>query len=223
MRKLVYILGLLILTNVSCAESSSISAKKKKKTEVSELTESQLIQLKNNFFEANKEKMIGNDEKAVKYFLKCIEIDPRHAASYYEVSHLYAKAQRITKSITLMERAVELDPNNKWYQQSLAVLYETNKQYEQGAISRGKSFEISQELFENIRIQECYLCGKQNSAQHKNGIDRVDNSKGYIEGNIMSCCSGCNYLKRDYNLDIVFDKFQRIKEKNKTINRIGSC
>ena len=132
MRKLVYILGLLILTNVSCAESSSISAKKKKKTEVSELTESQLIQLKNNFFEANKEKMIGNDEKAVKYFLKCIEIDPRHAASYYEVSHLYAKAQRITKSITLMERAVELDPNNKWYQQSLAVLYETNKQYEQG-------------------------------------------------------------------------------------------
>ena len=88
------------------------------------------------------------------------------------------------------------------------------KQYEQGAISRGKSFEISQELFENIRIQECYLCGKQNSAQHKNGIDRVDNSKGYIEGNIMSCCSGCNYLKRDYNLDIVFDKFQRIYKHN---------
>lgn len=89
------------------------------------------------------------------------------------------------------------------------------KQYEQGAISRGKSFEISQELFENIRIQECYLCGKQNSAQHKNGIDRVDNSKGYIEGNIMSCCWDCNGMKRDYTFDDLLAKMAKICENKK--------
>ena len=38
----------------------------------------------------------------------------------------------------------------------------------------------------------------------------MDNSKGYIDGNIKSCCSDCNYLKRNYDLDLVFDKFQRI-------------
>lgn len=92
------------------------------------------------------------------------------------------------------------------------------KQYEQGAISRGKSFEISQELFENIRIQECYLCGKQNSAQHKNGIDRVDNSKGYIEGNIMSCCWDCNGMKRHYSFDDLFAKMSKIYENKKDDN-----
>lgn len=132
MRKFTYILSLLILTNIFYSESAHAISKKKKQPEVSELTEKQLIDLKNNFFEANKEKMIGNDEKAIKYFQKCIEIDPRQAASYYEIALLYAKEQRISEAITLMEKAKEIDPENKWYQQSLAVLYETNKQYELG-------------------------------------------------------------------------------------------
>jgi hypothetical protein len=30
-----------------------------------------------------------------------------------------------------------------------------------------------------------------------NGIDRMDNTKGYVLGNIVSCCTECNYVKRD--------------------------
>lgn len=30
-----------------------------------------------------------------------------------------------------------------------------------------------------------------------NGIDRIDSSKGYEDGNVQSCCKFCNYAKND--------------------------
>ena len=93
MRKLTHILGLLLLSNILISSSAFASSKKKKKEVPKELPEKQLIALKNNFFEANKEKMIGNDDKAIKLFQNCIDIDPQHAASYYEMAHLKAKTQ----------------------------------------------------------------------------------------------------------------------------------
>ena len=72
MRKLTHILGLLLLSNVLISSPAFTSSKKKKAP--TELPEKQLIALKNNFFEANKEKMIGNDDKAIKLFQNCIDI-----------------------------------------------------------------------------------------------------------------------------------------------------
>lgn len=86
------------------------------------------------------------------------------------------------------------------------------------AASRKKTFEISQELFDKVQLQNCYLCGKQNSLEHLNGIDRLDNSKGYIEGNIKSCCWDCNGLKRQYSLEDLFEKMMKIYETTKNDN-----
>jgi hypothetical protein len=33
------------------------------------------------------------------------------------------------------------------------------------------------------------------------GIDRVDNSKGYIPGNCVACCGTCNLAKRELTVD----------------------
>jgi hypothetical protein len=33
-----------------------------------------------------------------------------------------------------------------------------------------------------------------------NGIDRVDNSIGYIKSNSVTCCSQCNFAKNDISL-----------------------
>ncbi len=30
-----------------------------------------------------------------------------------------------------------------------------------------------------------------------NGIDRIDSSKGYIQGNVVTCCRTCNVAKMD--------------------------
>ena len=33
------------------------------------------------------------------------------------------------------------------------------------------------------------------SSPRPNGIDRVDNKKCYVSGNVVSCCKFCNYAK----------------------------
>src|SRR3989339_287821 len=75
---------------VSNVYSNSLSGGEKKK---SKLTEHEEISLINTFVEANKEKMIGNNLIAETLFLKCLEIDPNHDASLYELSYLYLSRQ----------------------------------------------------------------------------------------------------------------------------------
>lgn len=53
----------------------------------------------------------------------------------------------------------------------------------------------------------CAFCGiepysredheRYNGAWEWTGIDRIDNSKGYLQGNIQACCGLCNRLKSD--------------------------
>ena len=75
-------------------------------------------------------------------------------------------------------------------------------------------FDLSKSFF-NEKIKEpCYLCGKQISTTHKNGLDRFDSDIGYIEKNVNSCCGNCNMMKRDYNYDDFINKCKLICEKN---------
>jgi len=73
---------------------------------------------------------------------------------------------------------------------------------------------IDLEHFEKLIKQPCYYCGEKHSnlihdwsyyGSRKyvvsdtilkfNGIDRIDNNKGYIEGNVVTCCKKCNSAK----------------------------
>jgi len=42
------------------------------------------------------------------------------------------------------------------------------------------------------------------------GIDRVDNSKGYIPTNVVPCCGVCNFMKGRLGLDIFLTQIKRI-------------
>lgn len=68
---------------------------------------------------------------------------------------------------------------------------------------------ISFEEWKNIVQQNCYLCGQKPNQNldrlvcdlKKNGIDRVDSSKGYISGNCKPCCKDHNYMKLNKSLE----------------------
>jgi len=78
--------------------------------------------------------------------------------------------------------------------------------YKHKCIKREIEITITKEQFDKKRQETCYLCGKENSEIHQNGIDRVDSSIGYIESNIQSCCGSCNYMKSDYSLETFLEK-----------------
>ena len=79
-------------------------------------------------------------------------------------------------------------------------------EYKTRAEKKELPFDISKETFSHNTDLPCYLCGKEVSDTHSNGIDRLDNSKGYTLDNIRSCCGICNYMKKNYEYDEVIKK-----------------
>lgn len=83
---------------------------------------------------------------------------------------------------------------------------------------------INSKQYENIGKQNCYYCG--NSPQktqrfsnrkyvntepmYLNGLDRLDNNKGYILENCVSCCTSCNYSKHILNENEFKEKIIKI-------------
>ncbi len=72
---------------------------------------------------------------------------------------------------------------------------------------RGLTFSLTKEQAAVLFRGVCWYCGvepQQQSRPHRytngafryNGIDRVDNDKGYVPGNLVSCCGVCNLAKR---------------------------
>ena len=82
--------------------------------------------------------------------------------------------------------------------------------YKTRASKKNLDFNLSHDEFDILKLHPCYLCGKPSNSQHLNGIDRIDNNKGYIVDNVQPCCFGCNHIKRNYVLDDMFNKFMDI-------------
>lgn len=68
-------------------------------------------------------------------------------------------------------------------------------QYRAMSKLRGHSFELDSRLVMDLVTDFCFYCGVPPSPVH--GIDRVDNAKGYIFGNVVTCCRRCNTAKSD--------------------------
>lgn len=91
-------------------------------------------------------------------------------------------------------------------------------QYRGKANRRNISFLLSMEEFESIATANCYYCGRTPSNIRArrgqtpfpyNGIDRVDNSRGYERGNVVPCCRQCNYAKNEYPINEFKDWIRR--------------
>lgn len=80
--------------------------------------------------------------------------------------------------------------------------------YRRNAENRGLPFDLSIERFRQLTKSNCWYCNlppsgkshpskkcRSNVAYEYTGIDRVDNTIGYVEGNVAPCCKACNMAK----------------------------
>jgi len=87
------------------------------------------------------------------------------------------------------------------------------------------SFDLTLEQFKKITKQKCHYCGiepKQETGRVKyanangdyihNSIDRKDNTKGYIIGNVLPCCKFCNHLKSNFSYEEFLEQVKKIFE-----------
>jgi len=84
------------------------------------------------------------------------------------------------------------------------------KQYKWDAQRRGYEWELEREFVKDVTKKNCFYCGdspsqliKTNTTDNHgdylyNGIDRFDNTRGYIKDNCIPCCGRCNYWKSNF-------------------------
>jgi hypothetical protein len=119
------------------------------------------------------------------------------------------------KNFTRMHKNTKHSPQ-------LASFLSLFNRMKQGAQRRHKEFNITFEKFKEVVTSPCIWCKKDpfdqyNSAISKNGwtltkhakfkiehgwvtyngLDRIDNNRGYTEDNIASCCKYCNFARND--------------------------
>lgn len=82
--------------------------------------------------------------------------------------------------------------------------------YQTRAKNKPVEFTITREQFHELIQHNCYICGKQPTNTHINGIDRYNNIIGYIYENCRTCCGECNYMKKHFEYDKMFEKFMQI-------------
>jgi len=78
--------------------------------------------------------------------------------------------------------------------------------YRGHAIGRGYVWELHDDDFFALTAACCVYCGAMpGRAAHEerkrgkhlfNGVDRKDNTQGYVVGNVVACCTKCNMAKR---------------------------
>jgi hypothetical protein len=91
--------------------------------------------------------------------------------------------------------------------------------YRMGAQRRRIKWELSKETFAKLLFSNCVYCGCSpstflESANHRgfvNGVDREDNTDGYVEDNCVPCCKICNRAKGDLSLEKFKEWIKRIK------------
>lgn len=97
-------------------------------------------------------------------------------------------------------------------------LYHIVDEYIAKAGERKKEWHLSYEYASMIMQSPCHYCGRVGSRRNKrlgiefNGIDRKDNSIGYVDGNVVPCCSYCNYFKGSRGYTEFIDRTLKIAE-----------
>ena len=91
--------------------------------------------------------------------------------------------------------------------------------YKAAAKRRKIKWELSDEQFFLVTQQSCSYCGlppserrdskRYNGGYACNGVDRKDNSLGYLSSNILPACKDCNYMKRDKSYKDFISYLQR--------------
>lgn len=84
--------------------------------------------------------------------------------------------------------------------------------YKKNAENRSLAWELSNDEVKTITSKNCFYCEKEPTNELKshignngrylyNGIDRLDNYKGYTADNVVPCCYKCNVTKKDFSIE----------------------
>jgi tetratricopeptide (TPR) repeat protein len=127
------------------------------------------------FIEANKQKILGNNEEALRLFKKCLEVNPSDAAAMYELAKIRISLHENGEALTLMEKATAVDPSNNYYQVLYASLLLSLERYGEAAKAFKKLIEsdpFSLEYYNQLALAYLYDGQTDNAIKVYNDLEQ---------------------------------------------------
>jgi tetratricopeptide (TPR) repeat protein len=87
-----------------------------------------------NFFDALKEKAIENYDKAIIALQKCLLKEPLNPEIHYQLGVNYLAQKKYVEAENAFQKAVDLEPNQRWYWNGLYDVHYQTKAYEKAII-----------------------------------------------------------------------------------------
>lgn len=131
--------------------------------------------------------------------------------------------QRITQNCGCSPWERKKGKDNKMFKGYGGITGSFFHQIRKGAMTRQIPFDISIEYIWNLFLQQNGKCklsnielslGKSNYDDRNASLDRIDSSKGYIEGNVQWIHKDINFMKNSFSQDVFLRYIKLIHENN---------
>ncbi len=157
--KTYHILGIafLFLSTFSWAQPKQLSEQEIKAQEI--------------FIEANKEKILGNYDEALKLYKEVLNKNKKNHAAMFEIAQMEMGVKNEENAFSQIEAALKLAPDQVWYNKFYVSLLEKRSRYDEAA----KVYERLSELYPNEEeyyFEQAYFYATSN--QHQKAIDAFD-------------------------------------------------
>lgn len=138
------------------------------------------VNIQKIYIEANKEKLLGNDQDAIILFSEVIRKQPNNDAAAYELGKLYTKTGNKEKALSYAKKSMELAPDNIWYATKYAEILAENNSYDEAAAIFEGLTEIYPEQPE-FYFEQAYMLVKANKTTEAIKIYEVIEEKIGVE------------------------------------------
>jgi tetratricopeptide (TPR) repeat protein len=121
---------------MSCKNTAPATSSKGKESSTSKKktnSDKDKIQYEYLFFNAGKDKIIGNYEAAANGYAQCIKLDQSKPTPYYELSNIFAIMGKDAQALELAQQAYVLAPQNFWFGLNYGQLLLKNRKNDKAA------------------------------------------------------------------------------------------
>jgi tetratricopeptide (TPR) repeat protein len=127
----------------SCHTQKDGSITRKTKNREAAVLDNSTIAVRGLFMEGEKQKVLGNYDKAIEIFTRCLGLDESNAACMYELAQIYEIKGKIGDALNMSKKAAETEPRNSWYLYLYAQLLE-----------KAQSFKEAEEVYKKLSSLE---------------------------------------------------------------------
>ncbi|UOK43199.1 MULTISPECIES: tetratricopeptide repeat protein [Flavobacterium] len=166
-----------------------------------------------HFFEALKQKGIENYDKAIVEIEKCLVKEPNNPVLHHELGKNYLALKKYPEAQRAFQKAVDLNPKERWYWNGLYDVYYETKDYPNSIIVVQKLIEFDKEFQDDLVSLYMYTRQFEKALALIEEMERTSNISQMMETYKLQILSENQYKKpQKEQLEEAIAKYPKVEE-----------